>query len=290
MNIALESGAIIRGDGILSAVIRYDLVPVPATLEVTCRLDEDILPHIAEGKTVISGRHDEKYRIVKFGINNLPQTTQGARPFATASFLAILESVHKIAFLQGTATIKDSSSFGTIYRACGATAKVLSDLPVGAFACFAGDHPAKHVARLLQEESAVVAFDGKGIGFYRIADLMQRKPVRVLDTDTTESLTSEFVVRHEVPGLYGRKDIGGIEKGETESVRRLDYNPTLDKRALTNSSKCLINRKKMRIDFAPDLMAGDILDIAGSKQAIITAAHAWSAKEAYSMLWLGTPS
>jgi hypothetical protein len=98
------------------------------------------------------------------------------------------------------------------------------------------------------------------------------------------------VVRHEVPGLYGRKDAGDIEKGDASTVRRLDYNPTLDKRTLNNSSKCLINRKKMRVDFAPDLMAGNILDIAGDKQAIITAAHAWSAKEAYSILWLGSPS
>lgn len=278
----------------LKHVLRSDLYPVPETLECTLRLDPELEPFISEGSIVKSGRFDNEYKIVKKWRNTEVQEVQGNRPHGSYSFIALLKHCWPMAAKRESPVIFRGSTFGEIYRACGATAKIESDMPIVEFGCLAGDVPSFSVARLLQEEAAAMTWTGKALKFMRLDDLFKQDPVQRMSADSSEDVQSTFAERHQIPTFLSVDEDGKIIYGNTEKARHATFVSRMDERRLRNMTKVLINKKTGKSAYAPQISAGQLIEIAERNYAVITAAHVTRdsghtgvSMNAYSKFWLG---
>ena len=130
MILFLADGKQIRGDLIKSAALRYDLAPIPVTLEAEIRAgDDDMEKRLAEGQLVSVGTGDS-LRIVK-SVRAVGRAAQGEREMTAIRITAMLDSCHGAAFVRSRAIIKESAALSAIYRAAGATIKAVdADFPV----------------------------------------------------------------------------------------------------------------------------------------------------------------
>lgn len=291
MQILTESGKQLRGDIIKSAVLRYDLVPVPATFEGEFRVDDDLKKQLAEGKLLnVNG---DNYRIIK-PVGGSSRVSQGARDMSSTHVIALLDACHAVAFVRLRAIIKENALLTEIYRAAGATIKpVDGDFKASRFVCMIGETPSFHIARVLQEEGGVVRWKAHKMQFSRLQDLFQQKPVMTLPDNATENVASGFLERHEIPSFYSIAPNGSFIYGNRAKARSARFVPHKNQQQLINMSRCLVQRKVSKIAFNPGLMAGDIIGYSnGTKLVIVTVAHVLesgtdgSGSNQYSKLWL----
>lgn len=294
MNLTLSNGKALRGDMVVSAVLRSDLTPIPMTLEATLRLDDELRPFVREGEVIEAGTYDTPFRIVKTTDDAQSVGVQGERAAGTISLVGLMNACHMVAFRRQTAIIKEGATVGGIYRACGARVGIESDFPVPRYACLAGDVPSIGIARVLQEEGGALVFaGGDRLRFVRLPDLFSQKPVDRVMGDTTEDLTSGFLERHEVPSFYSLNAAGGFVFGNRNKVRAMNYWPRSDARMLRNMTRVLVQKKTLRSQFAGNIKAGDVVTVDDVPYAVVTAAHVHesgtdgAASSSYSKLWLG---
>lgn len=295
MIILLKDGAQIRGDLIIFAALRFDLVPIPATLEADIIVDDDLQKKIAEGET-ISIASGETFRIIK--ATSLSQrNAQGGRERRAVRITALLDNVHQAAFIQKRAIVKNKTTLSAIYRATGASIKAIdADFSIDRFCCFAGDAPSFHIARALQEEGGVVAWKSGKLKFFRLGDLFKQKPVLMLAENASDNIQSGFLERHDAPNFYSLNDAGGIIAGKQDKARATQYIPFQNAQKLKNMTRYLMRKKIIKINFNSQIVAGDLIDfIGGQKLVVITVAHVFfsgtddgGAQNSYSKLWLGS--
>lgn len=295
MNITLENGKTLRGDIVVSAVVRSDLSPIPRTLEATVRLDDDVKPFLVEGKRVIAGHGDAEFRIVKVETANDAQSVQGGRAGGNIAISALLDPCHAISFRRQKAVIKESASMGAIYRSCGATVSVESDFTIPRFSCLAGEVPSIMVARVLQEEGgALLWVGGAKLRFVRLPDLFKQTPADRVSGDSARDIESGFLERHEVPSFYSIGPDGGFVFGNREKTRTLHYRPRADVRTLRNMTRVLVMRKTLRGQYAGQIGAGAVIEVDGKAFVVVTAAHVHESgtdgegADGYSKYWLGS--
>jgi len=290
VNISIPPGApSLRGDIVLSAILRSDIVPIPETIEVTVRWDIDLLQLIVEGALVKAGRNDSIYKIVKVSYSDEAQGQQKQRPYGNITFIALLKHCHKIGLRRDSAVFVEGSTFGTIYKACGSTAPIGRDVPLHRFGCLIGEYPSLPIARVLQEEQTTVFWDGHLLNFYRNKDLFAQPPMQTLKTDTTEDIKTEFNEKHQIPSFYSTDEMGQIIWGDKKEKRNTRFmNLTLPIH-LFNMSHVLVNTKILKSYFAPQLLAGGIIKVVKKKFVIMTAVHTYAhrRRESFSKMWLG---
>lgn len=281
----------VPGDILLRAVLRSDLTPIPQTVEVTVRDDPEFASYWAQGAKINVGRDGAQFTIIKTGQGELSGQIQGPRQFATVKVTGLLSSCAGIASPLQRAVIREGATLGGIYRACGAQARIDQDFVVPRFCAFVGDVPSVPIAVALQEEAAAMTFKSGKLTFRRLADLASQKPVVEVAEATQTTEASRFKEEHAVPFAYSAADDGSVVYGRRESGRRAMYWPRTDERILRNLSAVLIQRRTLQSEFAPDLMAGDVMRVGSTNFVIITAAHVWdtdsSTPTQYSKLWLG---
>lgn len=281
----------LRGDIIKSAIIRYDLAPVPATLEAEIRVDAELHKQLGEGKVINADGDD--FKIIKpEGIAG--NATQGGHDMASLHITALLDSCHPVAFVRQNAIIKENSVLTEIYRAAGATIKpVDGDFHAGRFTCMTGETPSFHIARLLQDEGGVVCWKSGKLKFSRLSDLLKQKPVLELPDNSNENIVSGFLERHEIPSFYSIGPDGAVIYGNRTKARNAKFAPGKNLQQLQNMSRCLVQRKVSKINYNPSLRAGDLINFLGSEPlVIVTVAHVYqsgndgSGSKQYSKLWL----
>lgn len=293
MLIETESGKQIRGDLIKRAVLRYDLVPVPASFEGEFRVDDMLAKELAEGKNLqVNG---DVFRIIRPDSSS-DRSSQGQHDARSMTVTALLDGCHAVAFVRQKAIIKDKALLTEIYRAAGATIKpVDGDFKAGRFVCTAGETPSFHIARVLQEEGGVVAWRGKLV-FYRLADLFKQKPKIKIPDNASDDVKSEFLGRHEIPSFYSLSPAGEVVFGNRESARVARFVPGKNQQQLVNMSRCLVVAKETKTAYNLGLKAGDIVEFSGAKNrslVIVTAAHVYESvadgtgSNQYTKLWCG---
>lgn len=295
MNIALSNGKALRGDMVVSAVLRSDLTPIPQTLEATVRLDDELKPFVREGSVIEAGTQGTAFRIVKTVDNAEAQGVQGDRLAGSVSLVGLMDACHPVAYRRQTAVIKEGHTIGGIYRACGARVAVESDFPLPRFACLVGDVPSFWISKVLQEEGGTLVWAGTDrLRFVRLPDLFQQRPVDRIGTDTTEDITSGFLERHEVPSFFSINAEGAFVFGNRNKVRAVQYQPRADARVLRNMTRVLVQKKIMRTQFAGHIKAGDVVRVGETPYVVVTAAHVHESgtdgggPDSYTKLWLGT--
>lgn len=294
MNITLQNGSLLSGDLVISAVLRTDLSPVPATLEVSLRGSEEIDAQAIEGNTIKAGNYGYEFRIVKVEKTTEFAGAQNSDVYPPINVTALYDPCHKISFRRSSAVIKEGATLGGVYAACGAAIKIDSDFTVSNFACLIGGVPSYHIAMILQEEGGALFLDKGRMKFIRLQDIFKQTPSITIDEDSAQAIESGFLERHEVPFFYSLVETGDVIFGNRSKVRSAQYKPRADSRVLNNLTRYLVKRKTARLQFSPTVNAGGVIQVGKTKYAIITAAHAYFSGtkgekvDTYSKFWLAS--
>ncbi len=292
MNIVLQNGDLLSGDMLISAVLRTDLTPIPASLELTVRGSSVVESQVVEGHTITSSISSLVFRIIKVEKSTRFAGAQGGDVYPPITVTALYDPCHKIAFRRKTAVVKENVSLGAIYSACGASARIGSDFPIKRFTCLVGSVPSFYIASALQEEGGVLVLDAGKLKFVRLHDLFKSATSIVLQEDIAEEISSGFLERNEVPSFYSLDAQGRFVFGNRSKERVVKYQPRSDVRVLTNMTRALIKKRIARIDYAPQINAGNIIQVGDVKFVAVTAAHCYASGtdgdgiDSYSKFWL----
>lgn len=289
-----DTGDQIRGDLIITAALRYDLAPVPVTLEADFRADDSLMENLKEGRTLTTG-HGDRLRII-YSRPVLGGTVRDEKLDSAIRIVAFLEECAPASFVRERAIIQSRKTLHAIYRACGCPLQSVSaDFAVPRFVCLTGDTPTMHIARALQEAGGVVAWrDGK-LHFVRVPDLFKQQPVKQLPNSASDDVQSGFLERHEVPFFFTVDPTGAIKTGDRSKARSAHFAPHQNAAALHNMTHVLVRKKICKINFDASVRAGDLIDFAGGdKLTVLTACHFFAsgtdrggAQQQYSKLWMG---
>jgi hypothetical protein len=283
----------LRGDVVVRATIRFDLLPIPATLHLIVR-DVKEADGIVEGVDIKAGRLGQSFRIVKeTGVSN-PGFVQGSRTTGTREFIGLLSSCAPLAMPRQRAVIAYKTDLLSMVRACGASAIILGSVRVDAFACLIGQTPAFGVARALQESGSALVVEPDGrLAFKRLQDLQSGTPTRTTLQDSAEVVESAMLEKSAVPWAFSIAPDGKIVHGRRESGRISTYMPWASQATLSNASMALVTRRILTSIYAPDLHAGQVVSLGGKPLVIVTAAHTLTTGgggaegKSETKLWLG---
>jgi hypothetical protein len=289
MFIQLSDDTLLPSSHLLSAILRTDLVPVPVSLELEVRHDDELAKQLAEGQKIFVTGKAIELQIIKSHIKQSPQIPDRGMIQVTA----VLSSCVAIGYRRQKAVILKSNSLGAIYKACGAKVSIKNDFTVPLFVSFLGQVPSEMIAKVLQEEAAVVRLSGKQLDCVRLADLLKQPPKLSLPQGFGEQIASGFLERHLVPSFYSTGDNRAVIKGNTKKVRAIQYTPRHSERAANNMTSALITKQVLNLSYNDDYQAGDVFNIGNTPMAIITAAHVYETENEggggnqYTRLWLG---
>lgn len=285
-------GREVPGDSIVSLTLRSDLTPIPLTLEGQFIRDERLAAAMVEGAVIEVGQGVE-YRVMKSVPSFAAIGEQQGRPTAAIQIVAYLNRAHAIAYRRRTAVVKENATLGGIYAACGAQTPIAQDFRVPRFACYVGETPSYQIAALLQEEGGAIYWRDGSIRFARLRDLQAGVPVSRITASATTLIESQFLERHQVPWFYSARPDGALIFGNRSRERAVMYSPRKDEMTLRNMTRCLITRRTATGLFRPDINAGDVFEVDGRPQVVVTAAHHvasaadGSATRTFSKFWLG---
>jgi hypothetical protein len=195
------------------------------------------------------------------------------------------------------AVVRENTSLSDIYAACGAKTAIGKDFTVPRFYGYQGDVPSAQIAQVLQEEGGVVCWRAEDdtVAFYRINDLFGRKSAVLMPVLADETQKSGFLERHEIPAYFSIQADGRVVQGDFSKPRAVAFVPHKTAKQLYGMSQVLLNVKVLPANYAPDIQAGDLVQVMGRDFVVITAAHdsslnANGARLPYSMFWLGVRS
>lgn len=295
MQVYAPNGTALRGDLLTRVVLRTDLTPIPATVEIKARVTTETRAALVEGQDVLVGPEQLGMRLVKVRDNSSEAAVQGDRQVSFINAIGVLTSCWAVGEVLQRSIIREGTTFGEIYRSIGATARAGADFTVPGFACFIGMAPSFEIARVLQEEAAAVYIEGGRLQFRRLDELVQASAKLTLPADRSEEINTSFLERRAVPFVLTTTDDGAALSGRRETARGFVYRPRADQRIVSNMSKALIQRRKVRESLSTGVNAGARVDIAGKPHVVITAAHVVEQQDEetgqggdqFTQLWLG---
>lgn len=286
----------IRAGFILSACLRYDMAPIPVTFEAQIRLTSETALLIQDGELI---RVNEiPMRIIKCEpLRNAGGGVQGDLPLSAVSITAFPDALVGVARRRRAAVIFKNASFSSIYRACGATVGVDGDMSIERFACFKGDVPTMQIAKVLQEESAVLIWKAGRVAVVRLRELLAQPPVASLTVTASEDVQSDFLEADEIPQYVSTGPDGKFVIGERRhEAQAVVYTPRKSVRALGLMGRVLVRRKVITGQPNLEVQAGAVLNVRGVPMAVITAVHHMQNGTdggdiaQYSRFWLGSLS
>lgn len=293
MNVYLNDGKDqLPGDLLLETVLRTDLAPVPRTLEFSVRLKSGLEAKLADRTPVWCGREHLKYVIVKRERGHPAGVVQGEDALQVGTYTAFLEGFEALAGPRSRAVIQHKASLGALYLACGARVNIGNDFTVARFAALVGDVPTYPLAIALQEEGAAMVLREGRMSIERLQNLLQQEPVDGIGQfDSSAAQGSELLERHEIPMGYSVNSGGAVVRGNYDIPRRVAFMPHHDERMLYNLSRVAVTRRIINSQMAQHIRAGDVVDVNGIKQLVITGAHRFRAREGItetlSRFWVG---
>jgi len=286
MFVTLEDKTVIRGDLLKSVILRYDLSPIPSTVELEIRTDEKLTASLIEGKSVyVNG--DRFYIVKTLGINQ--KAVQGDTAITGVRITALLFSCYQIGFIRKKAVIQYNTTLNSVYRACGAVvANVLNDCKIDRFSCLIGEVPTFAITKALQQNGGIVQLKNNKIEFVRIDSLFKQKPVLHIPNTASEEVNSQFLTKHEVPLYISVDDNNSVITGN--NIGKVEYSPFKDTQTLNKMAKALIQVTPVKINLNPSLQAGDLVIMGNKELVIVTVAHVFEPRKQYSRLWLSKKS
>lgn len=282
-------GAALGSDVVTRVILRTDLTPIPATIEIEARRTSQVERALAEGQRIKVGSLKAEFVVVKSQQVAGNSPIQGDQPTSGLKVIGMLASCEPIARRLQRSVIRENAPLGEIYRACGAQVRIGSDFNVPRFSCFVGMTPSFEVAKILQEEAGALVYSDDAITYRRLGELVAQPATLVVPEEATEVLNSDFLERHAVPFAFTTAPSGVIVSGRREASRGVHYQPRADQRIVNNLGQVLLQRRKYRTALTPGLAAGQRVDVGRHRMVIITAAHVFESigGDQYTQAWLG---
>lgn len=286
----------VRGDMIMSACLRSDLAPIPFTFEAQIRVTQQTAANFKDGKVITVNK--AAFRIVKsLPVNNAGGGAQGKEPLSAVTITAFADGLQALGLPRTSAVIFENASLAGIYRACGATVPFQGNFTVDRFACMVGSIPTFHIARVLQEESAVVMWRGGTIKAMSLRDLIAQAPIDSIGIDSSEDVRSEYLIADEIPVFFSIAADGSfVSAPRRDAAQKVTYAPRQSMRSLNLMGRVLVRRKTLTGKVNPSIRAGDVLNVAGTPMVVMTVAQFLSNgadggdQNQYTRTWLGTLS
>lgn len=271
-----NKNAELRGDLILTLIKRTDLTPIPSTIEMVARANNDIMPFLEQGKIIAVGDESVRYKIVFKAILTPKGTKANGNPnYDIIKVIALLEGAYELAFLKDRAIIKENTSLGSVFKACGGKFAIKKDIKIDRFNCLIGEYPSFSFMRALGKHAATIHWDGKNsIEFLRLKDLFTQKPIEQIPIASTQEVQSGFIERHETPAYYSNAKNGAIIKSKAKQGRRSLYEMFADSQILNNLSTYLLIKRIWTTDLTVNINAGDLLEVENESYVVVTATHA----------------
>ncbi|NDY89701.1 hypothetical protein [Ideonella livida] len=294
--LSTEDGTFLPGDMVLSVVQRFDLAPMPSTVEATLRLDESTEPIGKDGAKLRCGAGMDLYRVVKAEDCASVPIAQGREPVKARRVTAVLDGLQALMWAQQRAVVKEGAGMVECYRSCGAAVRMGSDVPTHRLFVPRGHIPTFALAELMAEEfAAPVWMDGR-LSFSRLTDLMSQSPVHRLEVDAAEGRSSGWMEHLEAVTAMSCRADGQVFGASSTLARPAAFLPRTPQRILNNWGRWLAVRRCLPTQFAASVRAGHVIELAGVRHLVVTAAHSLTAgadggkSEQTSMLWLGQVS
>lgn len=284
-----DGGASLSTDAVTRVILRTDLTPIPATIEIEARRTDQVERALAEGKRIVVGSLKAEFVVVKSQQVAANSPIQGDQPTSGLKVIGMIAACEPIARRLQRSVIRENAPLGEIYRACGAQVRIGSDFNVPRFSCFVGMTPSFEVAKILQEEAGALVYSDNAITYRRLGELVGQDAALKIPEQATEVLVSDFLERHAVPFAFTTAPSGAIVSGRREASRGVHYQPRADQRIVNNLGQALIQRRKYRTAFTPSLGAGQRIDVGAHRMVVITAAHVFESigGNQYTQAWLG---
>lgn len=296
MRIVIEAtGQIIGLDKMITCIFRTDLIPVPANLEVTFKHDNELEKQIKENAVLQIGDDQIRLKIVKVTPVNT-QTIIDDKRFKAIACIAVLAGCESLVDPLNKAVILSGTSIGSAYRACGCKLKFDKDIPISGFASAYGSIPTVEIATCLQEEAAVIQFDGKHLNALRLQELFNHEPVKLLDDSAISWINNSKVEQMQNPTFISIGEDGKRVEGIKRYNAPAKYYADTDARRLKNLTRVLVTRGVATRMIDLSVFAGDIFLINNKKYVVLTAAHLFSTgalgggSTAASRFWLASMS
>lgn len=268
-----DTGKLIPTSELISATYRTDLVPVPATLELTVRNHPDLVDALVEGAELLVGDLSIPLTIIK--VQPLQtQTIKDDRRVGGIALVAVLSGCQGLIEPMNKAVILEQTTFLSAFRSCGGRMGSSDDLPLPYFVCLKGGVPTIEIAKRCQQEAAVVRLSGKRLAVSKITDLLNAPVVEKYDPSAVTWLKNQMIQNLHVPSFVSIDPDGSTVYGtDTTQSRPVDYRPRMTQRQLKNLEKVLIHRGTMTRPLNMERQAGDVILVGTEKLLILTAAH-----------------
>lgn len=287
MNIYTDDNTPI-GNRLISAILRYDLVPVPVSLEAVIQSDGAIADKLTTGRrlrlengislTIVHARQ-ETNPVIKDG-----------KMMSSVFITAVLSGLVPLLDNTKRAVELGHTSIGQVYRALGAGVPFGADFGVKSFVCLAGQMPTQRIALALQKEAGVVRYKDGRLHAVTIDNLFKQPPHILADTavqwiDNTQNTS-------QTPNYYSIGDDGSAILGRSVGGR-VGYLPDCDDRQLHNLKKVLVCRGVLYRAMV-DIPAGDVVQIDNKPYVVLThalridTASVGGSPAMLSKLWLAT--
>lgn len=270
--IAEKSGMILSGNELLEATLRYDLVPVPVSLELKV-VGNEHTKSLQMGDTLLVLDEQIPLTIIKRQIQDTDMV-QGDALISIVYLLAVLSGCEKLIIPTHKAILLNNTSFASAYRACGVSANFGKDVPLMVFDCFYGKVPTFEIARRACEEACVIAFRDGNLNAIRLKELMDQEPVLQLDPmaiqynhSSDKTLLPHFITIN--------ADGATVEDGLIGN-KSANFYPNMDTRRLKNLRTVLVQKATVMRNLSPQFTAGDVFLVGDGKYVVLTAIHYWA--------------
>lgn len=290
-----ETGQVIGFDKLAKVNFRTDLIPVPANLEMVVKADAELEKRLKENAVIQVGDEQVRLTIIKV-LHANTQTVIEDKRFKAISVIAVLAGCESLIDPLSKAVILPNASFASAYRACGCKLTFNKDIPIASFASAYGSIPTIEIATCLQEESAVIQFDGKKLNAHRLSELLAKDPVMLLDNGAISWINNTKVEQKQNPNYISVGEDGKTVEGVKRSNAPVKYYADTDARRLKNLTKVLITRGTVTRTMDLSIFAGDVVQVDDKKYLVLTASHLFNTgalgggSAAASRFWLASLS
>lgn len=288
-----DTRQIIGMQHLISVALRTDLVPIPVTLELSIKLNDELEKQIQLGKKILVGADETNLTIVKI-VNVGTQTVVNDKRSKAVNCIAVLTGCEELIKPTQNAIISYNTSIAGAYKALGCSLGFSSDLPLLEFLCPCGTIATPEIALRLQEECAVISYENKKLSAKRIKQCFESAPVLTLDNGAINWFNTEYLEASKVSMFVTLGDDNATFKGLNKANKAQRYYPNSDTRRIKNLSRVLIKRGVATRALSMNLNAGNIIQVDNNKYIILTALHRvitgalGGATETASYFWLGS--
>lgn len=265
------TGQMIVGSDLLSATLRLDCVPVPATLELTTQSTPELDAALVVGVELLVGNPSISITLVKAQPIKSQMVKDGRRIGGIACVGVLSGCQRLIEPVSKAIILSDTSVLGAM-RACGMRMASSDDIALSKFVCLKGQIPTVEIAKRLQQEAAVIRLKNGKLAAVKIDALLKSESVTKYDPSAVAWIENPAVQNLNTASFVSVAADGSAVGGGA-SNRPLSYMPQMDSRQLRNMEKVLIHKGSIMRPLSLEVVAGDALRVGDRVLVALTVAH-----------------